>query len=73
MIKKLLSEHSEISCMRLMALISLAVGSVLAFYSIYSGCGISEATPVIGLFIGGAFGGKATQKYIEMSKKDDTK
>jgi len=55
-VKSLFSEHSEVSMMRVLSLISLAVAAVLAF--------IGKDTSV-SVFVIMAFGGKASQKYIE--------
>lgn len=62
---KLFSEKNEVSCMRVMSMLSLLVGSAVAFYSQYKNCDLGAATPVISIFVGAAFGGKVWQKYAE--------
>lgn len=64
-IEKLLSEGSDVSCMRLMSILSLLIGAILTFYIVRINYNLSEATPVIGIFVGSAFGGKIWQKTIE--------
>lgn len=58
-LKSLFSEKSDISAMRVMAMISLLIGGYLAI--------IGKDTSV-SIFVLAAFGGKAIQKGIEVSK-----
>lgn len=68
-IEKALSEGTEVSCMRIMSLISLFVSAVLAFYTIFKGgSDIASSTPIISVFVGAAFGGKLAQKHFETSQ-----
>lgn len=67
--QKLLSESGDVSCMRLMSLLSLLVGAALALYCLHKGTDIAGATPVISVFVGAAFGGKVWQKYAETAAK----
>lgn len=55
-LKALFSEDGSVSLMRVMALISLIVGAILAFRG--------QDNSVI-VFVGSAFGGKIWQKSIE--------
>jgi hypothetical protein len=66
--KKLLSENNEVSCMRLMAIISLFVGSSIAYIALYKNCDLTSSAPTISIFVGAAFGGKIWQKYAEVKK-----
>lgn len=65
----LFGENSEVSCMRVMSFLSLLTGASVTFYSIYRGIDLASATPVIGVFVGGAFGGKVAQKFVEGNGK----
>ena len=56
-IKKLFSEESDISIMRIMAVISLLVGAGLAL--------AGKDASVISIFVYAAFGGKAVQRLFE--------
>lgn len=67
--QRLLSDDSDVSCMRLMSLISLFIGGSIAYVSLFENRDLSEASPTIGVFVGAAFGGKVWQKYAE--RKDD--
>ncbi len=58
-LKHLFSEHSEVSMMRVMSIISLAIGAGLAFMG-------KDAS--VGVFVYSAFAGKACQKYFETVK-----
>ena len=64
-IKKLLSESNEVSCMRLMSLFSLLIGAGIAVYCVHAARNLSEATPLVSVFVGSAFGGKTVQKFME--------
>jgi hypothetical protein len=67
-LKQLFSDSGEISMMRVMAMISLLAGIILAFVGIsktpidYSGVSL-----LVGVFVGAAFGGKVAQKSVESS------
>ena len=70
-LKKLLSESSEISTVRLMAIYSLIIGSIIAIYGVYQGKDLSGLAQVCGVFVGAAFAAKITQKFVE--NKDSEK
>jgi hypothetical protein len=57
-IRDLLAEDGSISCMRLMCLMSMGAGIVLAF--------MGKDTSVL-VFVGAAMGGKVAQKHVEMN------
>ena len=57
LLKQLFSENSSVSMVRLMSLISLCVGAYLA---------IRGQDSCVAIFVGAAFGGKISQKYIEV-------
>lgn len=59
LLKSLFSEKSDVSMMRVMSLISLAIGAGLAF--------MGKDTSV-SIFVYSAFAGKAVQKYFESAK-----
>lgn len=58
------SEDSDISIMRIMSIISLAIAAILALK------GMNDSVPT---FVYAAFGGKAVQKFIEMSNGGPSK
>jgi len=63
--EKLLSESSEVSCMRLMAIISLIVGAGIAIYCVLAYKDLPQVTPLVSIFVGAAFSGKTIQKFME--------
>lgn len=63
-----LSESSDTSCMRLMAFISLIVAALIAFITLFKGTDLNTSMPTIAVFVGGSFGGKMGQKYMEGSE-----
>lgn len=58
--KEIFSENSEISIMRVMAVTSLIIGAVLAFKGMDTS---------VYIFVGAAFAGKVTQKFIESKEE----
>ena len=70
LLNQLLSESGSISCMRVMSLLSLCVGAFIAIYAEIAEINqLNSALPVVSVFVGAAFGGKAWQKYSEVSNK----
>jgi hypothetical protein len=57
-LKALFREDSEVSMVRLMAILSLCIGGYLAI--------IGKDTSVV-IFVGSAFAGKVAQKHLELS------
>jgi hypothetical protein len=68
MLQKMFSESSEISEMRVMALLSILVGSTLAAYGLCADKDLSGLSLLVGVFVAPAFVGKVAQKAYE--KKD---
>lgn len=64
-IKKILSERSEYSAMRLMSLTSLVIAGILAFIGLYKEVDLGSLATLCGVFLGASFVGKATQKFAE--------
>lgn len=62
-IKLLLSENSEISTMRFMAIASLIFSFCIVIYGLYFG---KDVIGESGIFLGAAFGGKLSQKIFEV-------
>lgn len=60
----LFNENSEISAMRVMAVMSLLIGAILASKG-------ADST-IVAIFVGAAFGGKVAQKFAEI-KEDKPK
>lgn len=58
-LKKLFSQNSEVSMMRVLSFISLIIGGYLA---------LKGQDTSVSVFVYAAFGGKAVQKYIESKK-----
>jgi hypothetical protein len=65
--KALLSESGDVSTVRLMSLLSLLVGMIIAIYGVYEGKDLSGVAQICGVFVGAAFAGKVTQKFAERS------
>lgn len=63
--KSLLSEDGSISSMRIMSIISLVTGAVIAMVGLLRGESLSGLALLTGVFVGAAFGGKAAQKAFE--------
>jgi len=64
-IRELLSDRGEVSCMRVMSLFSLAIGAMIACYGVYRGKDLSGLAQVCGVFVGAAFAAKTAQKFAE--------
>lgn len=67
-LKKLLSEESGVSAMRIMAFISLGLGGVIAVAGLIMKVNLTELSILVGVFVGSAFGGKAIQKFAEKAE-----
>ncbi len=68
------SESSKVSMMRVMSLLSLVAGIILAFVGLNQQQEPSSLAVLVAVFVGSAFGGKALQKSQELkvrSKKVD--
>lgn len=57
---RIFSEKSSISIMRIMAMLSLILGAVLAFHG-------ADAS-IVGIFVCAAFTGKVAQRYVEATE-----
>ncbi len=66
---KLLSDDTEVSCGRLMSLVSLSMGAGVAFITVYLNRDMTAASPIVGIFVGSAFGGHVAGKYMERDGK----
>lgn len=64
-VKKLLSGSSDVSMVRVMALLSLTVGVSIGLYGVYTGKDLSGIAQVCGVFVGSAFAAKTVQKFAE--------
>lgn len=69
MIRELLSSDSPVSSMRLMSFIALICGCVIALLGLYLGRDLMGLAALCGVFVTGAFGGKAFQKMTERDDK----
>lgn len=65
-LKKLFSSGSDVSCMRVMACVSLLAGILVAFVGLYKGSDLLGLSTLTGVFVGSAFGGKIMQKIQEL-------
>lgn len=63
-IKEALSPVGNVSCMRLMAMISLGAGIIIAIVGLSLG---KDVVALVTVFITAAFGGKALQSFSEPS------
>lgn len=66
---RLLSESGDISCMRVMSLLSLCFGFAVFISGLVAGRDLSQVSVIVGIFVGAAFGGKVAQKFGETSGK----
>lgn len=48
---------------------SLFIGGSIAYVSLFENRDLAAASPVIGIFVGAAFGGKVWQKFAEKDGK----
>lgn len=68
----LLSQKSSASTMRVMSIMALLTGIVLAFIGIFKdSVDYMGLSALVGVFLGAAFGGKVMQKRIENSHDKD--
>jgi hypothetical protein len=67
MLKELLSETGELSTMRVMSFVSLALGGAVAIIGLLKGKDLTSLALLSGVFVGAAFGGKVAQKSKEVS------
>lgn len=58
----LFSEQSNVSAMRVMAMLALVFACHLAAYGAYAS---KDVSAMVGMFLGAAFTGKVAQKYME--------
>lgn len=65
LLREIFSDGKNLSCMRIMAFMSLCTGIFIALQSLRLGADISSTYKLCGVFIGGAFGGKAIQSFTE--------
>lgn len=64
-VNKMLSEKGDVSLMRVMALSCVAVSSIIAIYGVYSNRDLFDIAALCAVFLGAAFTGKVSQKYME--------
>lgn len=64
-LKALFSSKSEVSSMRVMCMVSLALGGGIAVYGIVKDRDLSALAVLCSVFVGAAFGGKVGQKFAE--------
>lgn len=70
MLNGLLSETDGSSTMRLMSLISLAIGGIIGLYGVYMGKDLMGTAAICAVFVTNAFGGKVIQKHMEIRDKE---
>ena len=73
-LKSMFSEGSDVSDMRVMAMIALFAGIAVAFYGMvkYPPEQLPNVTVLASMFVGVAFTGKVTQKFAETNNKTQT-
>jgi hypothetical protein len=71
MFSELFSENSTVSCMRVMSVSSLAIGGLIALVAVCMNKDLAGASPLVGVFVGAAFGGKVAQKFAEIKGEKD--
>ena len=62
----LFSENSNVSSMRVMSMMSLSAGIFVACYGLYIKSSPDSLAVLSGVFVAAAFGGKVTQKAVEL-------
>lgn len=63
--KHFFSESGDLSCMRLMSVVSLLIAGFIAIYEVITYGDISGVTPLVSVFVGAGFGAKIWQKAYE--------
>lgn len=71
-LKALFSEDSGVSSTRIMAFLSLMIGGYLAIHGLDMRVDLMSLAALVGVFVGGAFGGKVWQKSIEQKADAQT-
>lgn len=61
----LLSRNGAMSMLRFMSILSLIIGAGIAIYAIGVKSDLPYVPEIVAIFVGSAFGGKISQKYIE--------
>ncbi len=69
-IRELLNEKSPLSMMRFMSILSLFIAGIIACYGVYVGRDPIGLAALCGVFVGGSFGGKAAQKFVEVKNSN---
>jgi len=69
MLKQLLSETGEVSCMRVMSFLSLVFGFGIVVVGLIQGRDMSQLIGLVGIFVGSAFSGKLLSKPFETKDK----
>lgn len=65
-LKKIFSEASDISSMRIMSFLSLIIGAIVSLIGLFKGSELFGLATLAGVFVGSAFGGKVLQKIQEI-------
>lgn len=65
LLREILSDKSDVSCMRLMSIIALILAGWIAIRGLETHADLPGLAMLCGVFLGTAFTGKVTQKYIE--------
>ena len=68
-LREILSNKSDVSSMRLMAIIALLLAGYIAIRGLETHADLSGLSMLCGAFLAAAFGGKAIQKNIEVNAK----
>lgn len=61
----LLNDADGTSTMRVMSILSLAIGAVIGLYGVYRGTDLAGIAELCAVFVVSAFGGKVAQKHME--------
>lgn len=64
-VTELLSESGAISTTRVMSLLSLGIGAIIAIGGLLMDKDPSGVAQICGIFVGSSFAAKVTQKYME--------
>lgn len=68
LLREILSESGDISCMRFLSILSLICGMSIAIYGIAKDKDLYAVSMLVSIFVGAAFTGKVAQSHVEKKK-----
>ena len=67
-VKKLISESSDVSSMRVMSFMTLGFSYLITVIALVMNKDLGDISMLAGVFVGSAFTGKAVQKFSEIKR-----